>query len=129
MRIKPIIYVSALSGVIFLSGCASRCITVPANATDSQRFGSGFGQLTASQPSVHRVDNGNIQGQISVKNNKSANQNFQYQIQWFDKTGVAVGQPQPWTPVQVYGDLQKTITFTAPMPNATSYRISFCRAE
>ncbi|MBK2125631.1 DUF1425 domain-containing protein [Fangia hongkongensis] len=127
--LKPLLYIGVGAGLLLLSGCASRCITLPSNASSSESFGSGFGQLKAMQPATHTVPGGNIQGQVQVMNKKSSNQNFQYQVNWFDKQGVAVGQPQPWTPVEIYGDLQKTLTFTAPMPTASSYSVSFCRVE
>ncbi|WP_119328218.1 DUF1425 domain-containing protein [Cysteiniphilum halobium] len=110
-----------------LVGCASRCITIPANATSAKSFGSGFGQLKAMQPTVRTSAGDTLQGKVLVQNKKSATQKFQYQVQWLDKNGFNVGQAQPWTPVEVYGDLQKMITFSAPTPDATSYNISFCR--
>ncbi len=113
--------------VMVLTGCASRCITMPANANTSQSFGSGFGQLKAIQLSTRTSAGDTLQGQVIVENKKSSNQQFQYQVQWLDKNGFNVGQLQPWTPVELYGDLQKTITFSAPTPQATSYNISFCR--
>ena len=113
--------------VLGLSGCASRCITLPANTVSAESFGSGFCQLKAMQPVVKTSAGDTLQGQVLVQNKKSSTQKFQYQVQWLDKTGFNVGQPQPWTPVELYGDLQKLISFNAPAPQATSYNISFCR--
>ena len=111
-----------------ISGCASRCITVSKRADSAERFGSGFGELQALPPTTKTLTNGQLQGKIIIKNTKSSNQNFQYQVDWLDENGFSTGQTQAWNPVEIYGNLQKTITFTAPTPNAKDYNISLCRS-
>ena len=129
MHLKSVCYSLSITGVLLLSGCASRCITLSSNSGGADSFGSGFGQLKASAPAV-KVTNGDmLQGQVTVKNKKSLNEDFQYQVNWLDKSGYQVGQPQPWTPVEIYADLQKTIQLKSPSPQAVSYTISFCRVS
>ena len=113
--------------VLFISGCASRCIQLSSSRVASERFGSGFGQLKVMPPSVRTAPGGNLEGQVTVVNREASNEYFQYQVHWFDEAKLEVGKTEPWTPVEVYGDLQKTLRFTSPLPNATSYQISFCR--
>ncbi|MFZ9034593.1 MAG: DUF1425 domain-containing protein [Francisellaceae bacterium] len=126
-KIKIWVMTGASTAILLLSGCASQCVSVPSTSKEATSFGSGFGQLKALPPSSREVD-GFLQANITVKNKKSSTQNFQYQVQWFDQSGYNTGQPQPWTPVEVYADLSKTLSLTAPMQNARSYNIEFCAA-
>ena len=123
LNIGVIIVIAAI-----ISGCASRCITVPKRANNAQSFGAGFGELEASPPITKTLSNGQLQGQVMIKNKKSSHQHFQYQVHWLDENGFTTGQPQAWNPIEIYGNLQKTITFTAPIPNAKDYNVLLCRS-
>ena len=103
-------------------------MTVSKRADSAQIFGTGFGEFQALPPTTKTLKNLQLEGKITVKNKESSNQNFQYQVDWLDENGFSTGQTQAWNPVEICGNLQKTITFTAPTPNAKDYNISLCRS-
>ena len=130
MTLRVLIYIGCLLvSMLTLSSCAITCINVPSADFVSKSFWFYFGQLTALSVKNKDVGNGYRQGQVDVKNNKSSNQMFKYRVSWFNKDGVLIGQPQPWTPVQLYPNLTKSIVFTSHSSDAYSYSVAMCRVN
>jgi len=61
--------------------------------------------------------------QFNLRNTRSSNLAIEWAIEWFDASGFLIDTPHRWEPASMGGKGYKTITRTAPTPEAAEFRL------
>jgi uncharacterized protein YcfL len=118
---------SLISGTAFLCGCASVCTSIPSDNTESAKIGTSFfNKAEISHPYSTDLSNGFVQATSTISNLSSDSQTIQYRFIWFNDAGVPVGNNMPWTPLQLYPDLSKTVAAASPNESITKFHVEAC---
>lgn len=118
---------SLISGTAFLCGCASVCTSIPSDNTQSEKIGTSFfNKAKISDLRATDLSNGFIQATSTISNLSSDSQTIQYRFIWFNNAGAPIGNNMPWTPLQLYPDLSKTISAVSPNESTTKFHVEAC---
>lgn len=122
---------SASAVTVLLSSCTSVCTSIPDNSTASNEIGQGWffddADITSVKPT--KLDNGYTQAVGTIHNLTSDDQLVQYRIIWFNEDGTPIDSNMPWTPLQLYPNLSKTVTSMAPDKDTTKFHLQACTLE
>ena len=61
--------------------------------------------------------------QFNLRNTRGSNLSIEWAIEWFDASGFLIDTPRRWEPASMGGKGYKTITRTAPTPEASGFRL------
>lgn len=122
---------SASVATVLLSSCASVCTSIPDNSNESKEIGQGWffddADITSVKPT--KLDNGYTQATGTIHNLTSDKQLVQYRIVWFNEDDSPIDDNMPWTPVQLYPNLSKTVTSVAPNKTTKKFIVQACMLE
>lgn len=84
----------------------------------------GFqGELEILRPIMRRNDDGRLHVQFELHNKKTRDLAFEYAITWRDADDFVVETPWHWTPMSIVGQGFRTISVTAPTPEANQWEL------
>ncbi len=116
-----------IPSVILLGGCASVCTSIPSNNPKIEKIGpSFFNKVEISNSNATKLSNGSLQATSVMSNLSSDPQLVQYRFIWFNNDGTPLGNATPWTPLQIYPGLSRTVATIAPNPNTTKFHVEAC---
>jgi uncharacterized protein YcfL len=119
-----------ISSLLSLTGCASKCLTIPSNTQKTEHdIGSGLSQQIGIQSPINHKKNGFLKSQVTFYNKTSDRQHIQYQYSWFNAQNIKLNSDVTWHPVELYSEGQITKTHIAPTKNATHYNITVCQKQ
>jgi len=81
-------------------------------------------RLKIVDPKSRRLADGRLQVQFDLRNSSSSQTEFAWTVDWFDASGFEISQASHrYEPVALGGGAWKTLTITAPTPEAVSWRL------
>jgi len=81
-------------------------------------------RLKIVDPKSRRLADGRLQVQFDLRNAKDSQTEFAWTVEWFDASGFVIPQAsRHYEPVALGGGAWKTLTITAPTPEAVSWRL------
>lgn len=67
--------------------------------------------------------------QARLRNVTSTQQHVEWSVEWYDRSGLLVGEPTAWEPLRLGGGEVETLRRTAPLESANSMRLSVRRSD
>ncbi len=81
-------------------------------------------RLEIVDPKSRRLEDDRLQVQFDLRNKRSSTTEFAWTVDWFDASGFLVAQAsRHYEPLSLGGGAWKTLTITAPTPEAVSWRL------
>ncbi len=81
-------------------------------------------RLEIVDPKSRRLEDNRLQVQFDLRNKRSSTTEFAWTVDWFDASGFQVAQgSRHYEPLSLGGGAWKTLTITAPTPEAVSWRL------
>jgi uncharacterized protein YcfL len=126
-KLKQFIYYMPISLSILITGCASTCTSIPSGTDKNNKIGTSFfNKIEVSQPQSTHLQNGFTQATANISNLSSDAQLVQYRVIWFNEDGTPIDNNMPWSPLQLYPELSKTVAAISPTETATKYHVEAC---
>jgi uncharacterized protein YcfL len=126
-RLIPALALAALA----LAGCRATgrplntyVITENVYEVQVDRQNRGLANTISVEGVVSERRDGLLFVQARLQNETSGQVHVEWSVEWYDKSGLLVGEPTAWEPLRLGGGEIETLRKTGPTPEVVSMRLS-----